>query len=351
MRPKIIFIFFLFVLPCFGAVAVRAQNYFIVRANKDSLDGFMPFYDTDATQVKGMISFVPELKLSDHSLNYGFQVKSNKDDRKDIIGDTLALVNHNFDFAIPINDTFIKSGNYRLVFRLVDKISNEIKQEQDFNFQTLRTPSDFYQAEKRAYSPLVNNKIFVPGATIDVSKTFVSKYDLKAIKRNIYALAPIAEKPEQTAAVGILAEDNLEQMQLFFYNFWSARNAQNPEAQWRDYAEKLNYTSRKYSYGVLKGYQTDRGRLYLKYGPPSREIKASSERGARPYELWFYNELDKWVNLSILFVQLGALPNERVMLHSTDPSFLNNPAWASQLFTEISEMNNKNAHRVYEFFK
>ena len=175
--------------------------------------------------------------------------------------------------------------------------------------------------------------------------------DLQRIKLNIDASSVLADKAEQGALDGLTKSDNLEELQRFFYNFWYTRNPQNPEAEWKAYAEKLNYVADKYGYGALKGYQTDKGRLYLRYGPPNREVRASSERGTRPYEIWFYNELDKHTNLNILFVQMSSLANERVLLHSSDPEFYFNPYWASQLFTESTEQYNTNSHRVYDFFK
>lgn len=342
MRLKVVLILFLF---CNSA---QAQEYFIVRAEKDSLDGMMSFYDDDENHIPVMFSFVPEVAPKDLLLYYAFQSKSKGNLTLDIYGDLIPFSKNNFTFNIPINDTFIKSGNYRLVFRL--QKDDALVQEQDIHFQTLRKPNNYFKPLRKTQS-LVRKKVVHSYTNIDVNKTFVSRYDLKTIKRNVDALTPVAEAAEQGALNGLTLNDNLEELQRFFYNFWYSRNPQNPEAEWKAYADKLNYASRKYGYGALKGYQTDRGQLYLKFGPPNREIRASNERGTKPYEVWFYAELDKFTNLNILFVQLGSLTNERIMTHSSNPSFFFNPYWASQLFTEPSEQFNKNSHRVYEFFE
>lgn len=299
-----------------------------------------------------MLSLEPQLQLADYTLSYALQIKSLADNQLDLYGDTIQLLQHNFDAIIPINDTFITSGNYRLVFRLMKRTENALAEEKEILFQTLRKPNDYYQAGKKRPSLLVTNKVIHSVSNIDVSKTFVARYDeVSVIKRNIYALGPIAEKAEEGALESISKNDHLEELQRFFYNFWYARNPNNPEAAWLAYADKLNYVAKKYAFGALKGYQSDMGILYLKYGPPDQEVKASNERGTRPYEIWFYRELDKFTNLNILFAQITSQPNERVILHSTSPDFFFNPGWESQLFTDPSEINNRNSHRVYDFFK
>lgn len=345
MRLKLIFI-----LLIVSAVA-NAQNYFAIQANKDSMDGFMPFYDTEDSQIEVMVSITPSISLEKHSLSYAIQPKHKLNGGLDIYGEEIKLTENNFDLRVPLNDTFIKSGNYRLVFRLINKSDKKLVQEKDFHFQALRKPNSYYKALGKLKGSVIQYRATHSASNIDIAKIFVAKYDLKRIKANVEALDPIAEKAEQGAIKGLIKNNEYEELQRFFYNFWFARNRQNPEAEWRLYADKLNMVSRKYAYGSLRGYQTDMGRLYLRFGPPSRKIRASSERGTRPYEVWFYAALGKFTNLNILFVQVGTQANERLIVHSTEPNFYFNPYWASQLFTDPSEQNNKNAHRVYEFFK
>lgn len=342
MRLKVLLILFFF------STAAQAQDYFVARATKDNQDDYMLFYDMNEKFIPVEFSFSEEENTRDLLLYYAFQNKSKGNLTLDIYGNIIPISQRKFIYNIPINDTFIKSGNYRLVFRL--QKNNEMVQEKDLYFQTLREPNNFFKGRSVAHS-LIQKKVTHSVSDIDVSKTFVDKYSLADIKRNINALTPIADKAEQGALEGITLGKNEEELKRFFYNFWYARNPQNPEAEWKAYADKLNYVSRKFGYGTLKGYQTDRGMLYLKFGPPNREVRASSERGTKPYEVWFYAELDKFTNLNILFVQQGALTNERVLTHSSDPNFFFNPNWAAQLFTDISEQYNKNSHRVYEFFK
>lgn len=40
------------------------------------------------------------------------------------------------------------------------------------------------------------------------------------------------------------------------------------------------------------GWETDRGRIYIKYGPPKEVHHQMAEQGSPPYEIWFYPNLD-----------------------------------------------------------
>lgn len=343
MRLKILFIFLLFHGVC------SAQNLIAVRQYKDSADGFMPFYDTDEKQIPVMVSLAANVDTSNYDLFYAIKRQSTNSTLA-IYDKEILFTKNNFDVNIPINDTLINSGNYNLVFILTSS-TGQLIQEVVSPFQTLRNKNSYYQLEALKNRSLLSSKIAESARNVDLKKTFVNKYDLKRIRANILSLSPVSERTEQSVLNSLVASEELENLQRFFYNFWYARNPQNPEAEWKLYAEKLNYCARNYGYGTYKGYQTDMGRLYLRYGPPNRKLTASSERGTRPYEVWFYSELDQFTNLNILFAQLGSQGNERVLMHSNIPAFFFNPHWAQQLFTDPQEQYNKNSHRVYEFFK
>lgn len=308
----------------------------------------MPFYDTDEDKIMLTVNLDASID-SNYKLFYLIRKQSTVTNTA-LYGNEIFFNKKNFTLALPINDTLLKSGNYTIVLSLLDTM-NALVQAAETSFQTLRAPNTFFQKEKNKNQSLYSSKIAASANDIDIRKTFVAKYDLKKIRTNVRALSPMAEKAEQGALKGIIESEDVEQLQRFFYNFWYTRNPQNPEAEWKLYADKLNYCAKNFAYGTFKGYQTDMGRLYLRFGAPNRRLRATNERGTKPYEVWFYNELDQFTNLNLLFAQIGTLGNERVLIHSNVPGFYFNPNWASQLFVDAQEQNNKNSHRVYEFFK
>ena len=121
----------------------------------------------------------------------------------------------------------------------------------------------------------------------------------------------------------------LEEKQAFLYRFWQRRSAMNPEGEWLKYKERIDYVQAHFSYPRTRGIQTDRGRVYLQYGPPdfirdeknyvsANRIGSNNEQAPTllqlgntqasepkvyngtsqghvfylPYQLWRYNKLD-----------------------------------------------------------
>lgn len=137
---------------------------------------------------------------------------------------------------------------------------------------------------------------------------------------NYYMLAlyPIASEAEKTYARQLANEPGrLAEKQSFFYDFWSARNQMDPAGEWRNYKIRLDYVAANFSYPRTPGYLTDRGRVYLQYGPPDfirdeknfvsannlgsgfhRDVMDMYQREGStghiyylPYQLWRYNTL------------------------------------------------------------
>ena len=82
------------------------------------------------------------------------------------------------------------------------------------------------------------------------------------------ALYPLASETEKSVVADLVRRPALEEKQAFFYNFWKQRNALAPEAEWLKYKDRIDYVQEHFSYPLTRGIMTDRGRVYLTYGPP-----------------------------------------------------------------------------------
>ncbi len=97
-----------------------------------------------------------------------------------------------------------------------------------------------------------------------------------------------------------------EQREQFIENFWARRNP-NPDSEYNsfkeDFYQRVEYANEHYSSGI-PGWKTDRGRIYIMWGPPdetdshpsggSYERPASEgggETSTYPFEDWTYNYL------------------------------------------------------------
>ena len=66
----------------------------------------------------------------------------------------------------------------------------------------------------------------------------------------------------------------------------------------------------------VKGYRTDRGRVYLQYGQPNDILEIPSDPVTLPYEIWHYYYLDNQSNVKFVFYDPALVGNDYELLHS-----------------------------------
>jgi hypothetical protein len=89
---------------------------------------------------------------------------------------------------------------------------------------------------------------------------------------------------------------------------------------------------REYATQALPGFATDRGRIYLQYGPPTLTEKRPFETDAYPDEMWQYNVLESpnapyQINRIFVFANLTVGTKAYELLHSTALGEISNPRW------------------------
>ena len=93
-----------------------------------------------------------------------------------------------------------------------------------------------------------------------------------------------------------LDEANLDEKQEYFKRFWKQRdpNPQTVKNELMDeYFKRINFANRNYSGFTSEGWQTDRGRILIKFGFPDDVERHPFEIDGKPYEVWRYYNLRK----------------------------------------------------------
>lgn len=117
--------------------------------------------------------------------------------------------------------------------------------------------------------PFMRSNPGVKGKEIsDFATTFAGAYSEQQLDLYLESLYPIASEYEKEVAFDMITRPGIEEKQAFLYRFWQKRNALAPEAAWLKYKERVDYVQATFSYPRTKGINTDRGRVYLQYGPP-----------------------------------------------------------------------------------
>ncbi len=187
---------------------------------------------------------------------------------------------------IPVFTTLdisqLPSGNYNLVAEIRNK-NNETLLIKKFPFQRSNPNLSIATDDMFAYSGT-----FVENIT-----------DEKELNYYIDALYPTASAIEKEFIYNDIKQASLQEKQAFFYKFWFTRS-DNPENEWKKYHEWLKFVDANYSLPRRLGYKSDRGRVYLQYGPPTfvldeknkvstRNLKDQGHIYYYPYQIWRYD--------------------------------------------------------------
>ncbi len=94
-----------------------------------------------------------------------------------------------------------------------------------------------------------------------------------------------------------------------------------------EHMQRMRYTENNFSGGHKKrGSDTDKGRVYIKYGPPD-DIARNTGVGQKPYEVWYYERQGRW---EFVFRDRRGV-GTYVLVHSTYPGEIYNPSWQDEL--------------------
>lgn len=192
-------------------------------------------------------------------------------------------------------------------------------------------------------------------AAIDPAGTFAGKITNKdTLIDYIRCLRPISSEAEKEFAENRIKADDVVLMQQYLYNFWLARNEKNPEGEWLKYKMEVDKVNADFGTQIMKGYQTDRGRVYLQYGPPDQRVIQNAEPSSYPYEIWQYYTIRGTTNINpvnqpsnttqtnkkFVFGNFDLVTNNYVLIHSDARGEVRDDRWQMRLVKRDSSNRN-----------
>ncbi|MGK9477452.1 GWxTD domain-containing protein [Melioribacter sp. OK-6-Me] len=127
--------------------------------------------------------------------------------------------------------------------------------------------------------------------------------------------------------------DSLNGKREFLYTFWQRRDP-DPSTSINefkeDYMRRLEYVNQNFSNYTRPGYLTDRGRVYLIYGEPDQRDRYPNQSNMKPYEVWFYNQIEGGV--TFIFGDVTGFGNYE-LLHSDKRGEVRDDNWQYRLKT------------------
>ncbi len=125
--------------------------------------------------------------------------------------------------------------------------------------------------------------------------------------------------------------DSLNQKRKFLFDFWTKRDMEPATAknEFKElYFKRIKYCNEHFKGFTLKGYKTDRGRVYTLYGKPSEIERHPSSSDFKPYEIWRYNNIEG--GATFIFGDITGFNNYE-LLHSTKRGELQDPNWQRRI--------------------
>jgi GWxTD domain-containing protein len=165
----------------------------------------------------------------------------------------------------------------------------------------------------------------------------IDSLPLDTLKLYLNYIYPAAEK-EERAFINNVKSSDYAAIADFFQNFWYKRDPNNPQAAWLKYYKMVMRVNNNYSTLRFKGYKTDRGNCYLRYGPPNYIEYNTSEVNSYAYEIWTYYDFPatSQSNVYFVFYQKDLTTRDFRLLHSNAIGELQDPDWKKILGTDIS---------------
>lgn len=246
------------------------------------------------------------------------------------------------------NISMLPSGNYNLVLEIRDASGSII-------------------ADKKVFFQRSNPTADLASVRVDESTyehSFIKNMDESMVQYSLRAIGVVLPNSDVDILNSILANKNLESKRKYLYNYWVNFDPVNTEKSYQKFMALAKQVDAAFISGFGYGFETDRGRIWLKYGPPNDKVSVEEDPNAPPYEIWVYNEFPKTKQGVVKFLFYNPnLGNDYILLHSNCRTEINNPRWEKELYKgaksnynadEYSETGNISSgflKRASEYFK
>lgn len=231
---------------------------------------------------------------------------------------------------MDINIRDLPSGNYSLIWDLIDSSGRILT-------RSLRPFKRSNQGVERAGNTLETGAVQAEllAATEEEARHLTA------------SLLPVSTRSEQATIEYLRKKGTREEIARYQQEFWERRDKANPRKPFLVYRERIQTADTRYSTQTMKGYQTERGRVYLQYGKPDiveneysdRNRKAMQNLNTVPYEVWYYYTLEtpvKQNDVMFVFVQQNRGNANYRLLHSSGIGEVRNTEWRKWVETNAT---------------
>ena len=176
--------------------------------------------------------------------------------------------------AVQINT--LRTGAYNFNFTIFDSVDNSS-----------------YTTQKRlfVYNPQLPMDSLTSGTTGTVLGSEYATMTESELDLEFAEIRYIATRDEMARYNNVKGVDAKRKV---LFDFWNRRenDSDNPgNIQKAEYFKRVDYANEHFRSGYRDGWKTDRGRVYIVYGPPDEVERHASETNTKPYEIWTYHSI------------------------------------------------------------
>jgi GWxTD domain-containing protein len=253
------------------------------------------------------------------NINAGFPLKLNVsvlDSRRNVHFQKSKEISRATDSRVEVGTVLVNkypTDTYTIIVSLFDSLKN----------YSVSSAKKFY-----VLNPSVEVNDSVYGEITDV---FATQFGAMSEEE----LDDLFDKSKYIAAGGEIDQYNSlngkEGKQKFILQFWNQRDSEPSTPQnefFMEYLKRVEYSNQHFKALGKKGWRTDRGRVFLKYGEPSEIERFPNQIDTKPYEIWYYNEIEGGV--IFIFADLTNFSDYQ-LIHSTSRGELRDDNWQRRI--------------------
>lgn len=147
----------------------------------------------------------------------------------------------------------------------------------------------------------------------------------------VASLIPIADGQEVKNIIRLLKTDDTVAYRNYLSEFWQTAYDESPYDAWMNYKEQVDLAEHHFGTKFQMGAETDRGRVYLQFGPPSQLSDIPYSPSEYPYQIWQYDKIGRFSNRRFVFYNPSNINEAYQLLHSDMIGELQNRRWRFEL--------------------
>ena len=291
------------------------------KSGYDIIPRISNFYPTDLTALPYYVELYNTQLLNDSAFALRQRIVSTIDNTE--IPEFTRLSKFKSAEIVPVirnlDISTLPSGSYRLELAILDRYNKLQGNASSYYFERIN---------ELEVSENIDDIVLDPEFQASITDDSIAYY--------LASLIPISRPAEARNILINIKSGNKEIARKHIQQFWIQTAGVNASTAWKNYKDQVQMVEKQYGNNFQSGYETDRGRVFLQYGPPNNIISRETSPSEYPYEIWHYYKIKKFSNKRFVFYNPDLINKGYRLLHSDMIGEQQNYRWPQALVMRTS---------------